>query len=310
MTHMNGRIYDQSIGQFTSADPIIDGVGITQGWNRYGYLHGNPLNSRDPSGHGDHNNVVKNCQNCDQGPPSLWDMVANGYGTVTYGAISRGTVVATQHGEVRDGQTGEVDYDLGYMYHVFTYLGGVGGNPSTPSNPGPREPDGGGPGGPGGPRSAPPREEDTIEEVVVSATAISRQCWSMPPLQLASSDGGTRTPDYVVATIPLWRYVGLTVTLDKEANLYIGPSVGVNFLSRGGRSAGVGWTSHNHAPSSRELQDWLSGAAFNFGLMGPGFTWSSPQNLDPSTIGTNLQVSGASLGWNFHVADINVSVCN
>jgi hypothetical protein len=44
--------------------------------------------------------------------------------------------------------------------------------------------------------------------------------------------------------------------------------------------------------------------------MGPGFTWSSPQNLDPSTIGTNLQVSGASLGWNFHVADINVSVCN
>jgi RHS repeat-associated protein len=35
LTHMNGRVYDQVIGQFVSADPFIDGVGSTQGWNRY-----------------------------------------------------------------------------------------------------------------------------------------------------------------------------------------------------------------------------------------------------------------------------------
>jgi RHS repeat-associated protein len=50
LTHMNGRVYDQLIGQFTSADPFIDGVGSTQGWNRYAYVQNSPLRFTDPSG--------------------------------------------------------------------------------------------------------------------------------------------------------------------------------------------------------------------------------------------------------------------
>jgi RHS repeat-associated protein len=66
LTHMNGRVYDQLIGQFTSADPFIDGAGNTQGWNRYSYVHGHPLSSWDPSGYTE---TIKSCQNCDQLPP-------------------------------------------------------------------------------------------------------------------------------------------------------------------------------------------------------------------------------------------------
>ena len=50
LTHMNGRVYDQVIGQFTSPDPFVDGVASTQGWNRYAYVHNNPLSFVDPSG--------------------------------------------------------------------------------------------------------------------------------------------------------------------------------------------------------------------------------------------------------------------
>jgi RHS repeat-associated protein len=48
--HMNGRIYDAKLGRFLQADPVIDGVKDTQGYNRYSYVRNNPLNATDPSG--------------------------------------------------------------------------------------------------------------------------------------------------------------------------------------------------------------------------------------------------------------------
>jgi RHS repeat-associated protein len=50
LTHMNGRVYDQVIGRFLSADPYIDGALNTQGWNRFSYVQNNPLSYTDPSG--------------------------------------------------------------------------------------------------------------------------------------------------------------------------------------------------------------------------------------------------------------------
>lgn len=48
--HMNGRIYDANLGRFLQADPFIDGVEDTQGYNRYSYVKGNPLTLTDPTG--------------------------------------------------------------------------------------------------------------------------------------------------------------------------------------------------------------------------------------------------------------------
>ncbi|MGD8177427.1 RHS repeat-associated core domain-containing protein, partial [Marinimicrobium sp. ARAG 43.8] len=50
LIHMTGRIYDPRLGRFLQADPLIDGVTDTQGYNRYSYVHNNPLNATDPSG--------------------------------------------------------------------------------------------------------------------------------------------------------------------------------------------------------------------------------------------------------------------
>ncbi|WP_345550788.1 RHS repeat-associated core domain-containing protein [Microbulbifer aestuariivivens] len=51
LIHMNGRVYDPHLARFVSADPVIDGVTSVQGYNRYAYVHNNPLMYTDPSGY-------------------------------------------------------------------------------------------------------------------------------------------------------------------------------------------------------------------------------------------------------------------
>ncbi|CZF86683.1 RHS repeat-associated core domain-containing protein [Grimontia marina] len=51
LTHMNGRVYDEELGRFISADPIIQAPFVTSSFSRYAYVWNNPLKYRDPSGY-------------------------------------------------------------------------------------------------------------------------------------------------------------------------------------------------------------------------------------------------------------------
>ena len=48
LIHMNGRIYDPTLGRFLQADPFMEDTGTL---NRYTYVHNNPLIYTDPSGY-------------------------------------------------------------------------------------------------------------------------------------------------------------------------------------------------------------------------------------------------------------------
>ena len=49
--HMNGRIYDPTLGRFLQADPIVQAPTNSQSLNRYSYVFNNPLSYTDPSGY-------------------------------------------------------------------------------------------------------------------------------------------------------------------------------------------------------------------------------------------------------------------
>ena len=51
LVHMNGRIYDPSLGRFMSPDPNIQDPANLQSYNRYNYVLNNPLLYSDPSGY-------------------------------------------------------------------------------------------------------------------------------------------------------------------------------------------------------------------------------------------------------------------
>ncbi len=50
LIHMNGRVYDPTLGRFLSADPHVQAPDDTQSFNRYTYVKNNPLSYTDPSG--------------------------------------------------------------------------------------------------------------------------------------------------------------------------------------------------------------------------------------------------------------------
>ena len=47
----NARHYDLEIARFVTPDTVIDGENSTQGWNRFSYVHNNPIRYKDPTGH-------------------------------------------------------------------------------------------------------------------------------------------------------------------------------------------------------------------------------------------------------------------
>jgi RHS repeat-associated protein len=53
LVHMNGRVYDPSIGRFVSPDPTIPHPANPQSYNRFAYVMNNPLSLTDPTGYAD-----------------------------------------------------------------------------------------------------------------------------------------------------------------------------------------------------------------------------------------------------------------
>jgi len=51
LVHMNGRVYDATLGRFLSADPHVQAPANPQSLNRYTYVNNNPLSYTDPSGY-------------------------------------------------------------------------------------------------------------------------------------------------------------------------------------------------------------------------------------------------------------------
>lgn len=70
LIYMNARYYDPGIGRFISADSFNSDAG-TQGFNRYMYAYGNPVNMVDPTGH--------------MGAPQDWFMGLLGLGVIAVG---------------------------------------------------------------------------------------------------------------------------------------------------------------------------------------------------------------------------------
>ena len=50
LVHLNGRVYDPTLGRMTSADPTVPDPLDPQAWNRYSYVGNDPLTFTDPSG--------------------------------------------------------------------------------------------------------------------------------------------------------------------------------------------------------------------------------------------------------------------
>ena len=51
LVHMNGRVYDPTLGRFLSADPHVQFEALLISYNRYAYVNNNPLRYSDPSGY-------------------------------------------------------------------------------------------------------------------------------------------------------------------------------------------------------------------------------------------------------------------
>ena len=51
LINMGGRVYDAALGRMLQADPVVQDANTSQSFNRYTYVHNNPLSFTDPTGY-------------------------------------------------------------------------------------------------------------------------------------------------------------------------------------------------------------------------------------------------------------------
>lgn len=118
-----------------------------------------------------------------------------------------------------------------------------------------------------------------------------------------------RLPDYVTITFPTEvPLTGISYTLDRAGDLYIGPSVGFSLPGVSGRAWSVGWTGDQHVPVQTQLINFISGDSYNVGI-GLGGTSSGsgvPGSGEPASNGWNIQTPGLGWGRSWMVRNIGI----
>ena len=92
--HMNGRIYDPELGRMLSPDPNVPNPTVTQEFNRYAYVHNNPLSYTDPTGFSLSQNARRG--ELGGGGEKQMIMVVGVVGMIEEGTIHREEVVRTR----------------------------------------------------------------------------------------------------------------------------------------------------------------------------------------------------------------------
>jgi RHS repeat-associated protein len=139
--HMNGRIYDPSLGRMLQADPFIQAPKNSQSYNRYSYVLNNPLSYIDPSGYF-FSKLWKGIKKFASvivgaaliyftGGTASW-FVSSWYGAATAGAISGAVGAAANGGNILKGAlTGAFSaaafYGVGQIFEPGTF-GNIVGN--------------------------------------------------------------------------------------------------------------------------------------------------------------------------------------
>jgi uncharacterized protein RhaS with RHS repeats len=99
---MHARYYSYNLGRFTSIDPVGGEGGLSQSWNRYAYVRGNPVNANDPDGRellgaligvagGAIKAAYENIRLATQRPVTMRELVQNVMANVAGGAITGAT---------------------------------------------------------------------------------------------------------------------------------------------------------------------------------------------------------------------------